>query len=117
LRSRRRHAWAGCHWLFWATLALGLLNDQSSGASRARSLRGHTGGKDRAESARVRAPVIVRADFYAYDKATGAVVHEMTLPGGTCGNPMTYAINGKQYIAVSVGSRTTTAEIVALALP
>ena len=22
---RRRHAWAGCHWLFWATLALGLL--------------------------------------------------------------------------------------------
>jgi quinoprotein glucose dehydrogenase len=55
--------------------------------------------------------------FYAYDKATGAVVHEMTLPGGTCGNPMTYAINGKQYIAVAVGSRTTTAEIVALALP
>ncbi len=49
--------------------------------------------------------------FYAYDKATGAVVHEMALPGGTCGNPMTYAINGKQYIAVSVGSRTTTAEI------
>ena len=55
--------------------------------------------------------------FYAYDKATGAVVHEMELPGGTCGNPMTYAINGKQFIAVSVGSRTTTAEIVALALP
>ena len=27
--------------------------------------------------------------FYAY-KATGAVVHEMTLPGGTCGSPMTY---------------------------
>ena len=21
---RRRHVWAGCHWLFWATLALGL---------------------------------------------------------------------------------------------
>jgi quinoprotein glucose dehydrogenase len=55
--------------------------------------------------------------FYAYDKATGDVVHELTLPGGTCGNPMTYAINGKQYITVSVGSRTTTAEIVALALP
>jgi quinoprotein glucose dehydrogenase len=55
--------------------------------------------------------------FYAYDKATGAVVHELALPGGTCGNPMTYSINGKQYIAVSVGSRTTPAEIVALALP
>jgi PAS domain-containing protein len=23
--ARRRHTWAGCHWLFWATLALGLL--------------------------------------------------------------------------------------------
>ena len=55
--------------------------------------------------------------FYAYDKATGDVVHQMELPGGTCGNPMTYSVNGKQYIAVSVGSRTTTAEIVALALP
>ena len=55
--------------------------------------------------------------FYAYDKATGAVVHELALPGGTCGNPMTYSVNGKQYIAVSVGSRTTTAEIVSLSLP
>jgi hypothetical protein len=30
---------------------------------------------------------------------------------------MTYSDNGKQYITVSVGSRTTTAELVALALP
>jgi quinoprotein glucose dehydrogenase len=55
--------------------------------------------------------------FYAYDKQTGAVVHEMELPGGTCGVPMTYSVNGKQYIAVSVGSRTTPAEIVAISLP
>jgi quinoprotein glucose dehydrogenase len=55
--------------------------------------------------------------FYAYDKKTGDVVHEMTLPGGTCGNPMTYSINGKQYIAVSIGSRTSPAELIALALP
>lgn len=55
--------------------------------------------------------------FSAYDKQTGALVHEMELPGGTCGVPMTYSVNGKQYIAVSVGSRTTPAEIVALALP
>ncbi len=55
--------------------------------------------------------------FYAYDKGTGAVVHEITLPGGTCGNPMTYMANGKQYIAVSVGSRTAPAELIALALP
>jgi quinoprotein glucose dehydrogenase len=55
--------------------------------------------------------------FYAYDKKTGDVVHEMTLPGGTCGNPMTYSVNGKQYIAVSIGSRTAPAELIALALP
>jgi quinoprotein glucose dehydrogenase len=51
--------------------------------------------------------------FYAYDKATGAVLHEMTLPGGTCGNPMTYAINGKQFIAVSGGANFP-AELVAV---
>ena len=31
--------------------------------------------------------------FYAYDKMTGSVVHEMQLPANTCGNPMTYAVN------------------------
>ena len=36
--------------------------------------------------------------FYAYDKMTGAVVHELQLPANTCGNPMTYMVNGKQYI-------------------
>jgi quinoprotein glucose dehydrogenase len=55
--------------------------------------------------------------FYAYDKKTGEVVHELALPAGTCGNPMTYMVNGKQFIAVSVGSRTAPAELVALALP
>jgi quinoprotein glucose dehydrogenase len=55
--------------------------------------------------------------FYAYDKRTGEVVHEIELSGGTCGNPMTYSVNGRQFIAVSVGSRTSPAELVALALP
>ena len=52
--------------------------------------------------------------FYAYDKKTGDVVHEMALPAATCGNPMTYMVNGKQFIAVSVGAP---AELIALALP
>jgi quinoprotein glucose dehydrogenase len=55
--------------------------------------------------------------FYAYDKMTGAVVHEMQLPANTCGNPMTYMINGKQYIAVSIGAANFPAEVVALTLP
>ena len=41
----------------------------------------------------------------------------MTLPASTCGNPMTYMVNGKQYIAVSTGSRSTPGELVALSLP
>jgi quinoprotein glucose dehydrogenase len=55
--------------------------------------------------------------FYAYDKATGAVVHELQLPANTCGNPMTYMVNGKQYIAVAVGAANFPAEIVAMSLP
>ena len=38
----------------------------------------------------------------------------LQLPAATCGNPMTYMVNGKQYIAVSIGAP---AELVALALP
>jgi quinoprotein glucose dehydrogenase len=52
--------------------------------------------------------------FYAYDKKTGETVSELQLPAATCGNPMTYMVNGKQYIAVSVGAP---AELVAMALP
>ncbi len=55
--------------------------------------------------------------FYAYDKATGAVVHEMELPASTCGNPMTYMVNGKQFIVVAVGTANFPAELVALSLP
>ena len=55
--------------------------------------------------------------FYAYDKMTGAVVHELELPANTCGNPMTYMANGKQYIVVAVGAQNFPAELVALSLP
>src|SRR5688500_5046918 len=55
--------------------------------------------------------------FYAYDKMTGAVVHELQLPANTCGNPMTYMVNNKQYIVVAVGAQNFPAELVALSLP
>ncbi len=55
--------------------------------------------------------------FYAYDKMTGAVVHEIQLPASTCGNPMTYSVNGKQFIVVAVGSQTSPGELVAMSLP
>jgi quinoprotein glucose dehydrogenase len=55
--------------------------------------------------------------FRAYDKATGKVIWEMELPSGTTAGPMTYLLNGKQYIVVSVGARNQHPEYVALALP
>jgi glucose dehydrogenase len=55
--------------------------------------------------------------FRAYDKATGQVVWETELPAGTTGAPMTYMVNGKQYIVVPVGSKEHDAEWVAFSLP
>ena len=52
----------------------------------------------------------------AYDKKTGAVVGEVNLPGMMGSMPMTYMMNGKQYIAFTVGTPTEPAEVVALAL-
>ncbi|HJN44280.1 MAG: PQQ-binding-like beta-propeller repeat protein [Vicinamibacterales bacterium] len=55
--------------------------------------------------------------FRAYDKATGEVVGELELPGGTTAAPITYTVDGKQYIVVTVGWEDMPSEYVALALP
>jgi quinoprotein glucose dehydrogenase len=55
--------------------------------------------------------------FRAFDKATGAVVWETELEGGTSGVPMTYEWRGKQYIVVPLGWSGMPGEFVALALP
>jgi quinoprotein glucose dehydrogenase len=52
----------------------------------------------------------------AYDKKTGAVVSELGIPGMMGSMPMTYMVNGKQYIAFTVGTPTQAAEVVSLAL-
>ena len=52
----------------------------------------------------------------AYDKKTGAVLAEVSVPGMMGSMPMTYMVNGKQYIAFTVGTSTEPAEVVALAL-
>jgi len=51
----------------------------------------------------------------AYDKATGAVVAELPLPGAASSKPMTYMHDGKQYVVLAIG-RDTPAELVAFAL-
>ncbi len=53
----------------------------------------------------------------AYDKKNGAVLGgEVKIPGMMGSMPMTYMVNGKQYIAFAVGMPTEPAELVALAL-
>jgi quinoprotein glucose dehydrogenase len=52
----------------------------------------------------------------AYDKKTGAVLGEVSIPGMMGSMPMTYAVNGKQYIAFTIGTPKSPAEWVALAL-
>jgi quinoprotein glucose dehydrogenase len=52
----------------------------------------------------------------AYDKKTGAILGEVSIPGMMGDMPMTYMVDGKQYIAFTVGAPTEPAEVVALAL-
>lgn len=55
--------------------------------------------------------------FRALDKKTGRTIFEMELPGNETGLPMTYMLNGRQFIVVATGSRGAVPELVALALP
>jgi len=57
-----------------------------------------------------------RARLAAFDKDTGKQVSDVDLPADPGGTPMTYAIDGVQYIAVAVGSANK-ATLVALRLP
>ena len=54
--------------------------------------------------------------FRAYDKATGTDVGAVEMPDKQTGSPMTYMINGKQYIVVAV-SGVDGAQLIAYALP
>ncbi len=55
--------------------------------------------------------------FYAYDKQTGEILWEFELPKNQSGIPMTYMVDGRQYIVMAVSARGEPAELVALALP
>jgi quinoprotein glucose dehydrogenase len=55
-------------------------------------------------------------NFRAYDKKTGAIISEFTLPANQSGVPMTYMVDGRQYIVVAVGAVGQPGELVALTL-
>ena len=53
----------------------------------------------------------------AYDKATGQERGAVYIPAAQTGSPMTYMLDGKQYIVLAVGGGITQGELVAFALP
>lgn len=55
--------------------------------------------------------------FRAFDKTTGEARWQTELPAGTSGAPMTYMVDGKQFIVVAVSDRGHEGELVAFALP
>jgi len=53
----------------------------------------------------------------AYDKATGKEVGTAYMPAPQSGSPMTYSLNGRQYIVVAVSGGPYSGEYLAFALP
>ena len=53
----------------------------------------------------------------AYDKGTGKDAGKVYIPAPQSGSPMTYMLNGKQYIVVAISGQGYNAELVAFALP
>jgi quinoprotein glucose dehydrogenase len=57
------------------------------------------------------------ASLRAYDKRTGAQIGEVRVPAPIVGHPMTYMLNGRQYIVVGVSGGNYTGEYISFALP
>ena len=79
---------------------------------------GQEGTTQRAEGGAAAAPnfTVQDATLRAYDKATGKVVGEVALPRNATAAPMTYMLNGQQYIVVATGGSNLPAELVAFKL-
>lgn len=55
--------------------------------------------------------------FRAYDKMTGEVIAEINLPLNPTGSPLSYMLDGKQYIVLAGATKESGAELIALTLP
>jgi quinoprotein glucose dehydrogenase len=53
----------------------------------------------------------------AYDKQTGKEVGAVLMPAQESGSPMTYSVDGRQYIIIAISGGNYTGEYVAFALP
>jgi quinoprotein glucose dehydrogenase len=56
------------------------------------------------------------ARLRAYDKATGKDAGAVYMPSGQTGSPMTYMLNGKQYIVLAIGGQGYPGELLAFSL-
>ena len=57
------------------------------------------------------------AMFRAYNKATGSEVGAVYMPAPQTGSPMTYMLNGKQYVVVAISGAGYSGELLAFRLP
>jgi quinoprotein glucose dehydrogenase len=57
------------------------------------------------------------ARLRAYDKKTGENVGEVFIPAPQTGGPMSYMVDGKQYLVVAVGGGNVPGELIAFTLP
>jgi quinoprotein glucose dehydrogenase len=57
------------------------------------------------------------AKLYAYDKATGRELANVTMPAPQTGNPMSYMLNGKQYLVLAISGPDYPAELIAYTAP
>jgi len=53
----------------------------------------------------------------AYDKASGKEVGAVYMPAPQSGSPMTYMLNGRQYIVLAVSGAGYSGELIAFRLP
>ena len=53
----------------------------------------------------------------AYDKVTGKEVGAVFMPAAQSGSPMTYSVNGRQYIVVAVSGGNYSGEYISYRLP
>jgi quinoprotein glucose dehydrogenase len=54
--------------------------------------------------------------LWVYDKTSGEMLAEISLPANATGAPITYMAGGKQYIAFPVGGGALVEELIAVAL-
>ena len=53
----------------------------------------------------------------AYDKTTGKEVGAVYMPAPQSGSPMTYMLDGRQYIVLAISGGTYSGEYIAFRLP